>query len=151
MDKVVELEIPGPKLTNSIVSPEHVGKIWSDIQDLLIDVISEHQNEHTLYDVIAGISNGSLILWVGAVDDCIEAVSVFNFLNFPNKRVLNMMLFNAKNGNFEHKDMYVEATYNIAKNNGCNSIYFHGRCGWLKVLKEYGYTEIYRVAERKIQ
>ena len=81
----------------------------------------------------------------------IEAMSVFNILMHPSKRIVNVVLYNANTEcTMPHMHHYMKFIEDLARERGCESIYFHGRAGWLKYVKPFGFNEIYRVVEKRL-
>ena len=78
MDSTINIE---DIVTDTIVAKENISGIWSQIEDLIREVIEEHQDEQTLYDVAIGLHTGNYILWVGMLNGSIESISIYNIIN----------------------------------------------------------------------
>ena len=133
-----------------VIPAELVEKVWFTVAPMLQKALDEANGTHTLDDVKWSLQNGLDILLVAMDDAEIVAAGTLQILDFPQKKVLNMFLAGGTRMQDWEADV-IDTIYNIAKEQGVDSIYLQGRDGWVKRLGKYGYNKIGTIVERIVQ
>ena len=131
-----------------VVRPVDLRKREGVYREFLEKAMPYNSGEMTVEDIFRGVYKGNYSLWA-CLDDGLQSVMVFNIIDFPRKHVLNIMVVVSNNMEL-YRDEFMKAAEIFAKENGCSSIYLHGREGWAKVLSVYGYKQPYIVLEKKL-
>lgn len=132
-----------------VISAKEVAEKWPSYSIYIKKALKYNSDEFDISDILSGIFLGKYTLIVCEIDDEIGVVSIIEFFNYPKKRVCNIS-FLASNDTSIFKDDYLSFINTYAKNNGADSVYVHGRKGWKRFLKDYGFNEVYTVLERKL-
>ena len=97
---------------------------------------------HTFDDIAAGVLTGRYRLWVRQ-----NGCAVTEIISYPRKRVCNVFLAGGEMQVI--KDLQAPCE-EYAKANGCSSLVLTGRKGWVRALRDNGWSEIHTSLERKI-
>ena len=97
---------------------------------LLGQALEHCRGTHVLDDVLAGIGEGRLQLWIGRA-----SVAVTEWLNYPRKRVLNLFL---AAGDIDDMALHLPGIEAFARGGGASALMMHGRTrrpnGWDRML-----------------
>lgn len=102
-------------------------------------------------DIFDFLKDGRMTLWVcfHAMDQKINGIVVTYELEYPRKRVFNILLCAGKGLKECYKPM-LELLEKVAKKRKCDSIEVNGRQGWMRLMKKDGYKEVTRLIEKEI-
>lgn len=132
-----------------ILPKKYIEDNIGNILTLVEKTIKFNSGELTLLDIKRGIESDLYGVWGGIVNSELQSVIIVNLVNYPSKKVLNIMVVVSENMDIL-RDEFLGKMELFAKENSCDSIYLHGREGWKKVLEPYGYKQPYIVLERKL-
>ena len=119
----------------SYVPPKNVKVIWSQVEPLLLRGIYYDDFSYDGRNLLDGILNKDMQLWISWKDK-VESAVLTQITEYPKFKVCRWFLaggFNMKHWIDEMKDQ-VETW---AIQNKCKRIELVGRKGWLKTLKDY--------------
>ncbi len=117
-----------------------VAQLWERARPHIEDALAHAGGTHAIEDVLGGIAEGRLQLWVG--DRC---AGVSEILNFPRRRVLNLFLAGGDMAEMRTLQAGLEA---FARGSGCQAAMFSGRLtrsavsGWPRAWPDYHPTHI---------
>ena len=131
------------------IQPEDVSRVWDQVGPMLQMALDKGNGIYILDDVKNVLESGSDILITVVKDEKIQAAFTLTILKYPQKKVLSIFLVGGE-GMKEWEDEIMESIYQIAKEQGADSIYSNGRDGWTRKMKKYGYNKIHTVLERKV-
>lgn len=95
----------------------------------------EHGNPeqtHTFRDIADGIISGRYHLWTEP-----NAAAITEFVTFPHRKYLHIFLCG---GDLDEIRGRVEDVKQFAKASGCDGVSVSGRPGWVRALKDFGFT-----------
>ena len=134
----------------TVIPANLVDNLWHTVSPMLQKALDEANGTYSLEDVKEALEDGSDILLVAMNDAEIVAAGTLQIIKYPQKKVLNMFLAGGKKLK-EWEEEVVDTVYNIAKEQGADSIYLQGRDGWVRTLNKYGYKKIGTIVERTVQ
>ena len=132
------------------IPPESIERIWFTVEPFLQLALDEGNGTYDIEDIKDNLDSGKDILLVAMNGAEIIAAGTLEIVQYPQKKVMNMFL----GGGTLLKDWEEDAMdtiYNIAKDQGADSIYLQGRDGWARTLGKYGYKKIGTILERTVQ
>ena len=92
-----------------------------------------------------------MTLWVAHIDGKIIGAATTHKVDYPQKSVLNIGFLG---GETPVEDWGVELLHLLqryAREIGCECLEAHGRLGWFKKLKPYGYSRVFECFELSIE
>lgn len=89
---------------------------------------------HTIEDVEAGLESGALGLLAGE-----RSALVVEVVTYPRKRILNVFL---AGGDMDDVKAWNDPLAKLAKGHDCSDITLAGRRGWVRALKDIGWSEV---------
>ena len=105
----------------------------TDVLKLLGEALAHARGTHSMDDLCAALVEGKLKLWVG--DGC---VGVTEFLQFPQRRVMNVFL---AAGDLDALTRCKPGMEAFARGGGANAVMFYGRVtgrtGWARIWPDY--------------
>lgn len=144
MNHIVELS---PELTLSILNPNDLPGMWSDLEPLLIEACEHSNGESNVKSVVDGVFNGAyqmLVFMRGHVPESVLLLTISEFTT--GKRILEIVLASGKGlKSWIHFEPQLLA---IAKQYGCTSVRMIGREGIQRMLTDWKRTAI--VLERSV-
>lgn len=128
------------------VTSDKVEAIWPFVEPLIERALFKAADGcYFAEDVKALCQSADMQLWVGYGKE-LELVVVTQIVPFPQKRVLNLFLVSAANGQMKkhwwHYKPYLEA---FGREKGCEMVTGYGRRGWTKRYYAEDYEVIHTV------
>ena len=124
----------------SAVPKEALDIVWGDVKKLLEPAVETAKGKMTLKDVYEYIKKDIYSLWVVMEETKIVAVVTTRVIQYPESRALALDFIGGKR--MKHWLPKAQKVINkFARDNGCIRIESHGRPGWEKMWKEYGYKK----------
>ncbi len=103
------------------------------VSALLSEALAHAHGTHQLDDVVKGVAEGRLRLWIGD-----GSVAVTEFVQYPQRRVLNVFL---AAGDFDELDRCKPGMEAFARGGGASAVMFYGRAGgraaWARMWPDY--------------
>lgn len=127
------------------VNASEVLRDWDHYERRLNDVLRRTDAEYWPDDILSCIQRGTMQMW-RAVDG--DGIGVTELQTFPRYRQLLVYMVAGKDAQdwLDGADQHLEA---FAQSNGCTRMAFHGRIGWIKSCRAFGY-ETQLVCMRKV-
>lgn len=88
---------------------------------------------HDWQDIVEGVASSKMQLWCNE-----DAAAITELVCYPRKKVLNVFL---AGGDMTQLLEMLESAKAWAKLEGCDGIMMSGRRGWLRVLKDHGWSD----------
>lgn len=117
------------------VPPTDVMKLWGKVEPLISKALKHNYGELVSSDVLKGLLQKKLILWIGFEDDDINSVLVGEFVPYPRKKAFRILTWSTKSG--YHYEEWMKLFYKIedfARANGCTLMEAWTRKGLAKKL-----------------
>ncbi len=119
----------------SLVPPDRVHECWPEVQKYMKKAAAYTYgrfHEEDIFDLVSQRTDYHLWVAFEAGEDITGAV-VTSFMQYPNKRVLNMQ-FCGGDGIEKWKDPMLALLRRWAKETQCDAIEFTGRKGWSRLF-----------------
>ncbi len=132
----------------SQIPKESIPDVWAALIPFIQKAIDRSDGEMNLDDVYIESILGTSQLW--AVHDGFEtkAIGVTRIILFPQKKICRVVLFSG-NGLKQMLPLWPKFEAWAIKE-GCESIEWFGRKGFVKVMKQYGYEAKYVVMRKHL-
>lgn len=134
----------------SLPNKDVVVSFWNEIEPFINKAVEESNGELTSSGILDKVKSGEIL--IATVFDGTKLVAAVSFDMYyfeSGKKVLNIQCAGGEqvDGWFEQIE---EIANELAKKNGCSSIYIIGRKGWLKKMSHLGYKHIHTVIAKEV-
>ncbi len=127
----------------SLVPSEAVRHVWKDVEKLLKKSVATAKDKSETIDVLAGILNGTYVLWaVMDEDDSIIAAFTTRLIVYPQRKAL-VLDFVGGTRMKEWNDQLIDTMRKYASELGCSHLEGYGRKAWGRSLQKYGFYPEY--------
>lgn len=126
----------------ALVPTEDVQAALPDVEGFLKRVVEEYPFVQSMELFRSKLLDGSFQLWVGVEEKSrtVLGAMVTFFYRMPGENIIFEIVAIAGDIGLEVCQTKMEIVENYAKMRGATVIFFRGRVGWKKVLKDNGYT-----------
>lgn len=129
-----------------IIHPNHIAQIWPIVLPMLAPCMKRSTGEMTIEQMQVRAVDGTWPLMVYVDDGKIVGALIFEFINYPNDRV---MFINAIGGKTTQE--HVEAMYQWAKASGATSVRGAAQEAVARLWKkQYGFNKIAHIVEKRL-
>lgn len=141
MDKTI-------KITD--VNTRDIGMVWGSVNVLLQHAVDKNQGEFNLDDIYVSLLQGHMRLWLAYKERTgeVKSAAVCELRRFPLRNICYIILL-AGDG-FGEWSWAINSIEEWALDNGADAIAAYARRGFLKPMKDYGYTEVYSVIQKEL-
>ena len=127
----------------SLVPSKAVRHVWKDVEKLLKKSVATAKDKSGTIDVLAGILNGTYVLWaVMDEDDSIIAAFTTRLIVYPQRKAL-VLDFVGGTRMKEWNDHLIDTMRKYANELGCSHLEGYGRKAWGRSLQKYGFYPEY--------
>ena len=127
----------------SLVPSKAVRHVWKDVEKLLKKSVATAKDKSGTIDVLAGILNGTYVLWaVMDEDDSIIAAFTTRLIIYPQRKAL-VLDFVGGTRMKEWNDQLIDTMRKYANELGCSHLEGYGRKAWGRSLQKYGFYPEY--------
>jgi len=127
----------------SLVPSKAVRHVWKDVEKLLKKSVATAKDKSETIDVLAGILNGTYVLWaVMDEDDSIIAAFTTRLIVYPQRKAL-VLDFVGGTRMKEWNDHLIDTMRKYANELGCSHLEGYGRKAWGRSLQKYGFYPEY--------
>ena len=127
----------------SLVPSKAVRHVWKDVEKLLKKSVATAKDKSGTIDVLAGILNGTYVLWaVMDEDDSIVAAFTTRLIIYPQRKAL-VLDFVGGTRMKEWNDHLIDTMRKYANELGCSHLEGYGRKAWGRSLQKYGFYPEY--------
>ena len=120
-----------------------VRHVWKDVEKLLKKSVATAKDKSGTIDVLAGILNGTYVLWaVMDEDDSIIAAFTTRLIIYPQRKAL-VLDFVGGTRMKEWNDHLIDTMRKYANELGCSHLEGYGRKAWGRSLQKYGFYPEY--------
>jgi len=131
------------------IHPDNIDQYWFLVEHKLGKAIKYADDKYTAESVFRMLKAREMQLWIVKKDYDFSEVAVTQVVKYPNKKVLVMMFVGGENVDaYKH---LIDEIKRFARFNGCESIEFYGRHGWIKKVHELGFEHIHSVFRMKLE
>lgn len=110
------------------------------------------QGERKLEHIAQDLIDGTKQLWVGTLNDKFVATVITHVIDYPSKRTCEVCYLGGETGEGVLNALdHVKLIEDWAITNNCDDIQVFGRRGWLRPLKEHGFSERYTIAGKSLK
>ena len=132
----------------SQIPSEKLPDVWLALLPYIEKALSYANGEQTIEDVYNDILFGNTQLWAVHLGTETQAVGVTRLVQFPKKKVCRVVLFSS---DALDSMMHLWPRFeDWARAEGCQSIDWMGRPGFVKIMKANGYESKYTVMSKDI-
>ena len=124
------------------VEAKNITLIWSDVRPILEKVLKYNEHTYDMAKVCNDLVSGKQILLCIKDDEEYLACIICDAVEDDGKKILHMPIVCGTRMN-EWIDLAHETVPKLARTLGFDMITTKGRKGWTRVLKKYGYDEMY--------
>ena len=127
----------------SLVPSKAVRHVWKDVEKLLKKSVATAKDKSGTIDVLAGILNGTYVLWaVMDEDDSIIAAFTTRLIVYPQRKAL-VLDFVGGTRMKEWNDQLIDTMRKYANELECSHLEGYGRKAWGRSLQKYGFYPEY--------
>ena len=108
--------------------------------------------ERELKHVAQELAKGSKQIWLKTLDEKFIATVITHVIDYPNKRTCEICYLGGESGEGVMDSLKdIQEIENWATLNNCDDIQVFGRRGWLRPLKEHGFSERYTILGKSLK
>jgi hypothetical protein len=112
--------------------------VWSKVVGYMENAAATTDGKYTARDIYEGLENGIYVLWIIVENDDIIGALTTRIASYPNRRSMSIDWVGGTKLE-ELLPMFHPVMAQYAKDNGCSHLEGHGRGGWARKLKSYGW------------
>lgn len=127
-------------------SAEHLGL---DMLDFLDRIVNETQGEFSRSDLLEWLAKDSAQIFAVFLDDKLSGIIVTEIVVFPNMDVCHII--GLAGDEFLRWPHAINEIEDYARVEGCKRVTWAGRRGFVKVMKDFGYSVDYTVMGRNLE
>jgi len=127
------------------VAPQFVEAIWPHAERLIAAALDRSESDFTTAHIKARIDAGQSLLWI-VWDSALVGAGTSSIEKLENGRKVCVVGTFAGDG---WKDALPQIEQ-YARQEGCSAVRIYGRHGWVRQLRDRGYTQPWVVMEKKI-
>lgn len=140
----------GEELEVSLVPAPEIHRIWGYVAPMLERSTDLSEGRYDLVDLAKKLASGEFHLWiVFEKRGVIVAAITSAFTWYPQGKFLSGQFLGGERLS-EWRDLFCDVFDRWGRDNGCKAVEMTGRAGWVRVLKDNGYREVYRVLQRDL-
>lgn len=134
----------------SYVKPEMVDIIWPQVENMVELAVAESNEECSADEIKFKLEQSIMLMATITKDGKIVAALTFDTRVFESGK--KVLLITTAGGTLlaEWMDAVDKVTMELAKRQGCSELYIIGRKGWLRTLKDVGYSHVHTVLSKKV-
>ena len=127
------------KTTQITPVPLHaVYAVWPKVVGYMEEAAACTDGKYTARDIYEGIENGVYVLWIIVENDDIIGTLTTRIVAYPNRRSMSIDWLGGTRLE-ELLPLFHPVMAQYAKDNRCSHLEGHGRGGWARKLKSYGW------------
>lgn len=123
-----------------IAPREEIPEIWTEASDLLLKAVDHAHGETDIHHVYDDLIRGDAKMLLIIEDEMMVAAGVMKMSFFPNKKVCQISFAGGSRMD-EWCDQGLPLVEELARSAGADAIYIQGRKGWIRRLKNHGFSE----------
>ena len=112
--------------------------VWSKVVGYMKEAAASTNGKYTARDIYEGIENGVYVLWIIVENDDIIGALTTRIAIYPNRRSMSIDWLGGTRLE-ELLPLFHPVMAQYAKDNRCSHLEGHGRGGWARKLKSYGW------------
>ena len=112
--------------------------VWSKVVGYMEEAAASTNGKYTARDIYEGIENGVYVLWIIVENDDIIGALTTRIAIYPNRRSMSIDWLGGTRLE-ELLPLFHPVMAQYAKDNRCSHLEGHGRGGWARKLKSYGW------------
>lgn len=118
-----------------IVKKEDISRVWYEVAPILKKAIRYSNGETTVDDVFNLIQKGQQLLWIGFKDNKLFCAGTTEFIHYPRKKALRIILFATVSGyDFEVWNKFADLLELFGSDTDCSILEAWTRKGLAKKL-----------------
>ena len=130
---------------------EYFNKLPSLSVEHIASALKFGYGEREVTDVAQDLIDGNKQIWIGTLDSKFVATVVTQIIDYPSKRTCEICYLGGEGDSGVLGALSeVKEIEDWAVINNCNDIQIYGRRGWVKALKEHGYTDRYTIIVKSL-
>ena len=112
--------------------------VWPKVVGYMEDAAATTGGKYTARDIYEGLENGVYVLWIIVENDDIIGTLTTRVAIYPNRRSMSIDWLGGTRLE-ELLPLFHPVMAQYAKDNRCSHLEGHGRGGWARKLKNYGW------------
>ena len=112
--------------------------VWPKVVGYMEEAAASTNGKYTARDIYEGIENGVYVLWIIVENDDIIGTLTTRVAIYPNRRSMSIDWLGGTRLE-ELLPLFHPVMAQYAKDNRCSHLEGHGRGGWARKLKNYGW------------
>lgn len=132
------------------VKPEMVDMIWPQVENMVELAVAESNDECSADEIKFKLEQSIMLMATITIDNKIVAALTFDTRVFDSGKKVLLIITAGGTLLSEWMDAVDKVTTELAKRQGCSELYIIGRKGWLRTLKDIGYTHVHTVLSKKV-
>ena len=112
--------------------------VWPKVVGYMEEAAASTNGKYTARDIYEGIENGVYVLWIIVENDDIIGTLTTRIVAYPNRRSMSIDWLGGTRLE-ELLPLFHPVMAQYAKDNRCSHLEGHGRGGWARKLKSYGW------------
>ncbi len=130
----------------TLIPHEGVVSMWPKVRPHLAKAVKYSGGRYETDDILVALHNKAQQLWVAFDDEGVKGAVVTQFSYYPRKSVLSI-LFCAGDQAKAWRENMLNMLRSYAADHGCDALEGHGRYGWSRYMKRYGFRPLWDTIE----
>lgn len=135
-------------ITIAYVRDEDVRSFWPLVRPLLLPAIRYGHGKYRIEDVFKQLTAKTAMLWVAQRGEKIIFAMVTKVNLYPQSKTLTVFI---GGGDLDGMLALREEVEDYSLQIGCDAIECHGRPGWVRVMKQFGYTDTSMIVRKSLE
>jgi len=131
------------------VAPSHIDQIWPHVSHFIATALKRGCSDYRLDYIHAKLKAGEALLWVVWDQKTFAAAATTEICSMLGEG--RLLVITAHGGQDKLWDKYLPELEKYAAAEGCDRVRLYGRHGWIRVLRDHGYTQPWIALEKRIQ
>lgn len=138
------------ELIVSAITPKMIPLIWDNVSHMVQMAIDHSNGELDLSEIYERLIEKEMIMLTVSIGSKISAALTIEKRSFASgKNILNVTTAGGSDL-ADWLDTVSPLIDQLAVEHGCSEIYIVGRAGWIRTLKDSGYSKIHTVVSKKV-
>lgn len=133
------------------VAPSVVDRLWPHVVRFIERAAIRSNADYSTEYIKRKLDEGSSLLWVVSQNGTIVAAMTTEICGMLDTDERIMVITTAGGSLVEHWETILAQVEQYARDESCTRVRVYGRQGWVRILRDYGYTQPWIALEKRVQ
>lgn len=138
-------------MKTAIVPPVLVDMFWHGVKHFIVAALEHGNDESTIEGIYSDLIADRCGLFICTESNEYLCAAILRRFDYPNGKIVMCVSQLGGIGIDEWLNLIYVDLVQVAKSMGATDVYIHGRDGWGKKLKEYGFNKVYTTFAMKVE